>query len=112
MDTTHTDTPTPVEFTCVVCLDKRTEVDPHTRNGRTWCAPCAGERRAAIDAVTSARRRLTAAQTELVDASAAYRDAVAAMRAAYPSERSMARALGLSQTAVRDLLRTDRRDGR
>lgn len=99
----------PIKFTCHSCLADCEEVEPTVRQRRYWCERCAADILPATDEVHAARLRLRAAEAELRLASADYRDAIAKVRKASPSERAMARALGLSQTAVRDLLRTERR---
>jgi hypothetical protein len=60
----------------------------------------------------AARRALREAEQAHRAAAIAYRDVVRRLRTDASSERALARALGLSQTAVRDLLRTDRRENR
>ena len=70
------------------------------------------QRRITIENIANERLRLRQAQNELEAASAAYRDAVAHLRRISPSERATARSLGISQTALRDLLRSGRRKSR
>lgn len=69
-------------------------------------------RRTAIETIADARHTLQQAQAHLEHASAAYRAAVADLRRITPSERATARLIGISQTALRDLLRPVRRHGR
>ena len=66
-----------------------------------------------LRAVSAARREMIAKHDAYLDSAAAYRDAVAtyvaSARASGMSQRKAADALGLSETAVRDLLRGDHR---
>lgn len=71
-----------------------------------------GPRQQAINKIAAARQRVRNAQEELEAASAEYREAVASLKGLGGSERALARQLGLSQTALRDLLRTGRRASR
>ena len=59
--------------------------------------------------VEGARKRLAAAEQELKDASAHYRDTVKNVRLTCGSERQAAKILGISQTALRDLLHPRKR---
>jgi hypothetical protein len=77
------------------------------------CSPDCPEAQAqAVADFHAARESLREAERALRAAALHYRDVVRKMRGNASSERALARSLGLSQTAVRDLLRPDRRENR
>jgi DNA-directed RNA polymerase specialized sigma24 family protein len=67
------------------------------------------EQDAAKKGVEAARKQLAAAEKALIEASSNYREAVRNVRRTCGSERQAAKLLGISQTALRDLLHPRKR---